>query len=246
MLSPEQIRSMPKAVLHAHLDGSCPRSLYDQTLARLVTRGLLPDDTPLNPRWNGRGGLPGFLNFYTRVQKVLAAIPRPQLFGAVMQQAKQQGAVYLEVLVSLRSLRPDWQQLVHADNEHVQRRPAPDPLELANAVTPTLVEIRDSARRHRIHIGVLCTLGSQRGNDHMLSILRAAKLLRNQGLPVVGVGISGDYNGFGPIHRLLRREGLDGLLYVPHAGELPQEPNLRQVLAGDPPLPSRIAHGIEA
>jgi len=45
---------------------------------------------------------------------------------------------------------------------------------------------------------------------------------------------------------MLQEEGLDGLLYVPHAGELPTEPNLQEALAECPPLPSRIAHGIEA
>lgn len=220
--------------------------MYDHTVERLVTHGRLPDEAPLDPRWDGKGGLDGFLNTYFRVQKVLAHIPRPQLFDAVMQQAEKQGIVYVEVLTSLRTLRPNWQQLATADESHDQKHQADDPLELAQAVAPTLVEMRDAARRHRTHVGVLCALGPRHGPDHMRSVLRAAKLLRNQGLPVVGVGISGEYTDFAPINRMLHQEGLDGLLWVPHAGELPQEPNLQAALEGDPPLPSRIAHGIEA
>lgn len=246
ILSTQQISSLPKAVLHAHLDGSCPRQLYDQTVERLMTHGILPDNAALDPRWDGQGGLTGFLEAYARVQQVLAHVPRPQLFGAIMQRARQQGVVYVEMLASLRSLRPDWPQLAYSGVQHHQDKQTIDPLELARSTAPTLAEMQDAARRYRVHAGMLCALGPQYGQEHMRSVLQAAKILHNQGLPVVGVGISGEYYQFEPIHRLLKQEGLDGLLYVPHAGELPREPCLRQALADDPPLPSRIAHGIEA
>jgi len=245
-LSSDQIRRMPKAVLHFHLDGGCPRPLYDQIIHILTRQGRLPSTALIDPKWDGKGGLPGFLDAYSRIQDVLVNVHRPHLFEAIMQHARQQGVVYTEILASLQTLRPNWKQLAASDQYHAKKHQADDPMKLAKAVTPTLAELADSARRHNTSVGVLCALNPHNDTTHMLTTIQAAKHLRNQGLPVVGIGIAGKYAPFQPINQVLQKEDLDGLLYVPHAGELPTEPNLQDALEGCPPLPSRIAHGIEA
>lgn len=235
-LTKEQIRTMPKAVLHAHLNGCVSLTTWQRALRlRPVPPEWTDQLTPDGVVWKSPPSLNAFWYLYEQAQAhVLQFVPYEERLQGILQDAAQQGVRWLELLASPRAILGD---TLPAAPAHL------DSKTLFNLLVPRLRSTQVLALRHRVGVCLLLQCPVSAPED-MATTLRVAKLARDAGYPVAGVGAAGPHAPMAHVQHVLRKEGLSGLAWVPHAGELLDGNDLREALLE--PQPTRVAHGIEA
>jgi adenosine deaminase len=190
------LRSLPKAHLHLHLDGAMR---YDTLVEELVNRGA---DPPLIPSGSTYSSFSAFMATITACHEVLrtpAGVSR--VLREVVEDAATDGAIWIEVSV--------WPGLFDGRLGNEQ-----DVIEM-------LLEFGHSAARtFGIGFGLMVSANRHQGPATALATARQAVAFVDAG--VVSFGLDGDEAAFppAPFEDAFLVASEAGLLSTPHAGEL--------------------------
>lgn len=226
LLTPEQCQSLPKVVLHDHLDGG----LRAATIQRIMTERGMP--TPwggkLASNWfaqqANKKSLPAYLDSF---QYTLACMQRPQDLTLIAREAcldlYDDNVRYAELrfcplLCTRESLHPD---------------------AVMDAVLEGINAVRQS---HGIHVQLL--LCAMRQNDPVdaMTVVELAKKYIGKG--VVGVDLAGPEEGFLPsLHANAFKRAADyGIPITIHAGEVCGMDSISSAIEDG--FAQRLGHGI--
>lgn len=226
LLTPEQCQSLPKVVLHDHLDGG----LRPATVERIMSeRGIVaPWGAQLASNWfaqqANKKSLPAYLESF---QHTLACMQRPQDLTLVAREAcldlYEDNVRYAELrfcplLCTREGMHPD-------------------------AVMDAVLEgINDVRQSHGIHVQLL--LCAMRQNDPMdaMAVVELAKKYIGKG--VVGVDLAGPEEGFLPsLHANAFKRAADyGIPITIHAGEVCGMDSISSAIKDG--FAQRLGHGI--
>jgi adenosine deaminase len=211
------LRRLPKAHLHLHLDGA----MRPETLAELAGAAGLP-----LPTLPVRGSFEAFGN---AMEAVAGAVRRPdelaRLVGEVVEDAAADGAVWAEVSV--------WPGFLRG-------RLGPDEL-----VVERLLDAGTRAsQEHGVGFGLMVAANRNRGPEEAVRVAELAATFVGQG--VVSFGLDGDEAAhpaafYAQAFEIAKSAGL---LCTPHAGELRGPDSVQSAL--DHLHPDRILHGVRA
>ncbi|GAA2081790.1 adenosine deaminase [Actinomadura alba] len=211
------LKALPKAHVHLHLDGAMRR----ETLADLAEAAGI---TAVLPR--GYGSFAAFMETITTAARCLrTAADAERLVDEVVEDAGRAGAVWVEPSM--------WPGLFGG-------RLGSD----AEAVDIVLAAGREAVRHHGVGFGLIVAANRDRGPADALAVARLAASRAADG--VVGFGLDGDETAapgawFAEAFAVARAAGLR---VVPHAGELAGPESVREAL--DVLGADRIMHGVGA
>lgn len=226
-LSVDLIRSVPKVVLHEHLDGG----LRPETIIELAKNHDvdLPTQEPEKlSQWFYKGAYKGSLKEYLQGFKITTAIMQTEddlyrVAYELMEDMKKDGVVYVETRFS-----PLF---------HTQRG-----LSYDDIVESVLRGLKDGARAFGVKFGLIVCAMRNMSPSLSLEMAKLAVRFRDQG--VVGFDLAGDELGYPP------KDHLDSFHYIQrnnfyitiHAGEAFGKESIWQALqyCGT----HRIGHGI--
>lgn len=229
-LTPDQIRALPKVVLHDHLDGGLrPATIIE--LAAEIGYELPTTDPEALGRWFveacDSGSLVRYLSTFAHT-------------CAVMQTAEGLYRVAKEAAIDLAADGVVYAEQRYAPEQHLEGGLSLQ--EVVDAVEEGFADgIAEAAENgHRIRIGTL--LSAMRQNDRSEEIAQLA--IDNLGRGVVGFDIAGPEDGFPPT---LHQKAFDALrhAHVPvtvHAGEDAGFDSIDQAVIDCHAL--RIGHGV--
>ncbi|WP_205622924.1 adenosine deaminase [Sciscionella marina] len=208
---------LPKAHLHVHLTGM----MRPHTLAELASRHDVAVPAPVEDYPN----FDEFVRAYRAARSVLHTTEElARLVEEMVEDAAEDGAVWIEPSLSLRGYRP----ITGGDQD-------------------TLQVVLDAARQasERFGTGVGVIVAAERGDDPVEAERAAVVAGEYADRGVVGFGLGGDErhppSGFARAFAFARESGL---LSVPHAGELDGPQSIRATL--EQLSPHRILHGVRA
>jgi adenosine deaminase len=215
--STRDLRSLPKAHLHIHLEGA----MRPSTLAELADRAGIPV-----PEIRGFGSFSVFADMYVAACQVLRS---PEDFSRLVYEVVEDSVVDGAVYVEPSFYAP-----------HHRARFGTD-AEILAMVTDAAA---DAARQ--LHVGVGVMVAADRTVNPQVAVeqARLAARLRDRG--VVSFGLAND-EALGPPERFAEAFSIAkdaGLLSAPHAGELAGPASVRGAL--DTLAPDRIQHGVRA
>ncbi len=208
------LKLLPKAHLHIHLDGA----LRAATLAELADRAGIRAPMP-----SGYGSFSAFTETITAAAKCLQnSADVDRVISEIVEDAAGSGAVWIEISF--------WPGLFSG-------RLGSD----SDAIEAVAAAARRAGRDHGIGVGLIVAANRDHGPD---LALRTAELAAAAGADIVGFGLDGDESRYPPegFADAFRRARAAGLKSVPHAGELlgPQS----VVAALDILGADRIMHGV--
>jgi adenosine deaminase len=215
--TPANLRDLPKAHLHVHLEGA----MRSTTLGELASRYQVP----LPPPHHRFGTFTDFLDLYTTASGLLRSLEDlSRLVAEVVADAAADGAVWIE-------------PAVHLPNHARLAPPA--------VVLETLLAASDSAAAET-GVGVGWLITADRSLSPQLAVQQAEIAVANAGRGVVAFGLANDEAASPPAPFAeafgIARDG--GLIAAPHAGEHRGPESVRGAL--DSLGASRIQHGVRA
>lgn len=217
MTGPADLRALPKAHLHVHLDGA----MRPSTLAELA------EETDITvPIIRGYGSFAHFSATITAVQQVVRGPTQLQrLVEECLEDAARDGAIWVEPSLWPGAFAP-------------QVGTFRDVLELV------LDTGQRTARRLRIGFGLMVAANRDRGPHEATELAHLADALQSSG--VVSFGLDGDESAapaedFVDAFAIARAAGL---LATPHAGELAGPASVRTAM--EQLGARRILHGVRA
>lgn len=211
------LAALPKGHLHIHLEAA----IRPDTLADLADAAGVP-----LPETRGYADFTGFVEMYGGLVPLLVAPDNlERVIDEAVQDAAEDGAVYVEFGVSPHSYVAQYGSLLAAVDRH---------LELASA----------AGRRHGVAVGLMVTIDRTLGAAHALEVAEAAAARAGAG--VVSLGLANEERGFpardfAEPFRIAKAAGLQS---APHAGELVGAESVSEaieVLGAD-----RILHGVRS
>lgn len=226
LLTPEQCRSLPKVVLHDHLDGG----LRPATVQRIMAeRGLAaPWGNQLAVDWFAgqadKKSLPAYLESF---QYTLACMQRPQDLTTIAREA----------CLDLAQDNVQYAELRFCPLLSTREGLAPEAV--MNAVLEGIQSVRMS---HGIHVQLLlCAMRQDDPADSMKVVELANKYL---GKGVAGVDLAGPENGFLPsLHtKAFQRAAEYGIPITIHAGEVCGMDSIASAV--NEGFAQRLGHGI--
>ena len=214
------LRHLPKAHLHLHLDGA----IRERTLRQECTkRGI---SVPVIPAWPAHSSFAAFTDAIVAGHEVLAS---PDSLGRIVREvvedAAADGAVWVELSL--------WPGLFEG-------RMGPD----RDAVALVLDAGRRAGERSGVGVGIMIAANRDRGPDAAAETARMASSLADQG--VVSFGLDGDEASCppAPFRRAFQIATDAGLLSTPHAGEYLGPESVTDAL--DLLHADRVLHGVRA
>lgn len=226
LLTPEQCRSLPKVVLHDHLDGG----LRPETVARIMAeRGLAtPWGNQLASGWFAsqadKKSLPAYLESF---QYTLACMQRPQDLTAVAREA----------CLDLAEDNVQYAELRFCPLLSTREGMAPE------AVMEAVLEgINSVQRSHGIHVQLLLCAMRQNDPADSMKVVELAKKYIGRG--VAGVDLAGPEDGFLPtLHtQAFQRAAEYGIPITIHAGEVCGMDSIASAVKDG--FAQRLGHGI--
>lgn len=217
MRSMRDLRALPKAHLHLHLEGAMRPS---------TLRGLAADLGVGVPPIRAFGSFSAFAGTYLAACAVLTtADALRRLVREVVEDAAAQGAVWVEPAIYLPRHR------VHLGSSE-------------STLKVVLAAAADAGREFGVGVGLV--VSADRTADPAEAVELARIAVRHVGRGVVGFGLANDETNhppepFAPAFAIARA---GGLLSVPHAGELAGPASV--VGALDSLGADRIQHGVRA
>jgi adenosine deaminase len=211
------LKGLPKAHLHIHLEGG----MRPDTLSELAARYSMPV-----PEVRGYGNFTVFAGMYVAACEVLQQLDDwRRLITEVAEDGAAAGAVWIEPSVYLP--------------RHRER------LGLEEAVLEVLLDAAASAAEST-GVGVGVMVAADRTIDPVDAVEQAKLAARYAGRGVVSFGLANDEAAFppepfAPAYQIAKDAGL---LSTPHAGELAGPASVRGAL--DALGPDRIQHGVRA
>lgn len=209
------LKQLPKAHLHIHLDGA----LRPTTLAELSDRSGFRAPMPTE-----FGSFSAFLDTITAAARCLRT-PEDvdRVVGEIAEDAACSGAVWIEISF--------WPGLFAG-------RLGTD----SDAVDVVSAAARRASREHRIGVGLIIAANRDHGPEAALRIAELA--ITHPASEIVGLGLDGDESRYPPelFGDAFVLAGAAGLRAVPHAGELLGAPSVAtavETLGAD-----RIMHGV--
>lgn len=226
LLTPEQCRSLPKVVLHDHLDGGLRPSTVQRIMAE---RGMAaPWGNQLATDWFAqqadKKSLPAYLESF-------------QYTLACMQRAQDLTAVAREACIDLAEDNVQYAELRFCPLLCTREGLAPE------AVMDAVLEgIRGVERSHGIKVQLLlCAMRQNDSNDSM-TVVELAKKYMGQG--VAGIDLAGPEEGFLPsLHaQAFQRAAEYGIPITIHAGEASGMDSIASAIKDG--FAQRLGHGI--
>lgn len=213
------LRALPKAHLHVHLEGA----MRPETLRELCAR----DGVPV-PEIRGYGSFTEFASTYVAACDVMRTPDdlRRMVFE-VVEDAALAGCIWVE---------PSFYA-----GHHVGR------LGSEHDIWEMVVDFGIEAGAHfGVGVGWMASLDRTSGDDDAERVTALALALHASGAPIVSFGLHNDEVGYPPelFADQFARAGAAGLLRTPHAGELEGPASVRgaiHALGAD-----RIQHGVRA
>ena len=216
MTGERDLRSLPKAHLHLHIEAAMrPSTMHELAAANGITIPSLSFTT-----------FGDFIVLYQVATDVLhTADDLRRLVTEMAQDAHDDGAVWVEYFV----YPPLWLGRFGAD---------------ADALDLVLELARDASAATGVGMGAIVT--ADRTLAPAIATIWADLAITRAGRGVVGFGLANDEARFGPepFEKAFAVAKEGGLLSVPHAGELAGPDSVRATL--DTLLPDRIGHGVRA
>ncbi len=213
------LRALPKAHLHIHLEGA----MRPETLRELCARDGIPV-----PEIRGYGSFTEFASTYVSACEVMRTPDDlRRLVFEVVEDAALAGCVWVE---------PSFYAGHHVDR-----------LGIEHDIWRMLVEFgAEAGERHGVGVGWMAALDRTYGDGDAERVTALALALHASGAPIVSFGLHNDEAGFPPelFADQFARAGAAGLLRTPHAGELDGPASVRgaiHALGAD-----RIQHGVRA
>jgi len=213
------LRALPKAHLHIHLEGA----MRPETLRELCARDGIPV-----PEIRGYGSFTEFASTYVSACEVMRTPDDlRRLVFEVVEDAALAGCVWVE---------PSFYAGHHVDR-----------LGSEHDIWRMLVEFgAEAGERHGVGVGWMAALDRTYGDGDAERVTALALALHASGAPIVSFGLHNDEAGFPPelFADQFARAGAAGLLRTPHAGELDGPASVRgaiHALGAD-----RIQHGVRA
>jgi adenosine deaminase len=211
------LRALPKAHLHLHLDGSMRRSTLAELAAAHAVVAVLP---------SGYGSFAAFTDTITAAAACLRTPADAQrLVDEIVEDAARAGAVWVEPSM--------WPGLFGGRLGSA-----------ADALDIVLAAGRQAQQRHGVGFGLVVAANRDRPPHEAIALARLAVDRRDAG--VVGFGLDGDETAaagrmFAEAFAIARA---GGLLCLPHAGELTGPDSVREAL--DVLGADRVMHGVTA
>lgn len=213
------LRDLPKAHLHVHLEGA----MRPSTLHELCRRDARPV-----PEIRGYGSFGEFADTYVAACSVLRSPDDlRRLIHEVVEDAALDGCAWIE---------PAFYPAHHVDRLGAERE-----------IWTMAVEFGvEAGARFGIGVGWLAALDRTLGLDHADRVTDLVIDLVHDGAPIVALGLHNDEDGFPPdiFTDHFARAGEAGLLRTPHAGELAGPASVAGAL--DALDADRIQHGVRA
>ena len=226
LLTPEQCHSLPKVVLHDHLDGGLRPSTVQRIMAE---RGVAtPWGDQLASDWfatqANKKSLPAYLESF---QYTLACMQRPQDLVAVAREA----------CIDLAADNVQYAELRFCPLLCTRSGMAPE------AVMEAVLEGINSVQAiHGIHVQLLLCAMRQDDPTDSMKVVELAK--RYMGKGVVGVDLAGPEDGFLPsLHaQAFQRAAQYGIPITIHAGEVCGMDSIASAIQDG--FAQRLGHGI--
>jgi adenosine deaminase len=217
MHATRDLRTLPKAHLHVHLEGA----MRPSTLEELASAAGVPV-----PEIRGYGSFTAFADTYLAACDVLRS---PEDFGRLVYEVVEDSVLGGAVWVEPSFYAPHHRERFGADEE---------------VVDVVLDAAAEAAAKLDVGVGVM--LAADRTVDPEIAVdqARIAVAARDRGVVSFGLAndeVMGPPEPFAPAFGVAR-DG--GLLSVPHAGELAGPRSIREAL--DALAPDRIQHGVRA
>lgn len=226
LLTPEQCISLPKVVLHDHLDGG----LRPQTVQRIMAERGLP--TP----WGNKLATDWFAKQADK-KSLPAYLESFQYTLACMQRAQDLTTVAREACIDLAEDNVQYAELRFCPLLCTKEGLAPE------AVMEAVLQGIDSARKsHGIHVQLLLCAMRQNSPDDSMTIVELAK--KYQGRGVAGVDLAGPEHGFlASLHaKAFQKAAEAGLPITIHAGEVCGMDSIASAINDG--FAQRLGHGI--
>jgi adenosine deaminase len=213
------LRTLPKAHVHVHLEGA----MRPTTMAQLAVRNRMAAPSPLPDR--AFGSFAEFLTMYRRARELIRSFDDlQQLVREVVEDAADDGAVWIEP-----SFRPTNYRFLSPEKE---------------VVAAVLEAGRSAARECRIGFGLMISASRTASSEDAEKLARLAVSFADRG--VVSFGLENARSGY-PDEAYADAFGLARsarLMATPHAGELDGYQSVLTAL--DYLGADRVQHGIRA
>jgi adenosine deaminase len=217
----ERIRSLPKAELHLHLEGS----ILPPTVSKLTARHGLPLTVP---EVNARYAYRDFTEFIEAFKWVTSYLREPQdyalIASALAEHLLTQNVVYAEVTLSIGIM--------------ILRKQSPE------ANFEAILEATEPFLARGLRFNWVFDAVRQFGADAAMQVVEAARRIGSRS--IIAFGIGGDELSLptGEFRAVYDRAGEIGLRRLMHAGEIGPPAKIREAieLLGA----ERIGHGIAA
>jgi adenosine deaminase len=217
MAPSRDLRALPKAHLHLHLEAAMRESSLRERAA------VLGIDVPKLQDFTD------FTEFDAAYQCLFAVLREPpavsRLIDEVVADAHEQGAVYVEL-----GLAPDEHAVTYGSARA--------------ALAAMLDAATDAAQRHGVAVGCMATINRTAGAEQAMETARLAAEFAGRG--VVSLGLAYEERGY-PVEQFADAFAVAraaGLLCTPHAGELVGAEQVRAAI--DVLHADRIQHGVRA
>lgn len=226
LLTPAQCLSLPKVVLHDHLDGG----LRPQTVQRIMAERGLP--TP----WGGHVAATWFAQQADK-KSLPAYLESFQYTLACMQRHQDLTTIAREACVDLAQDNVNYAELRFCPLLSTRAGLSPDAV--MNAVLQGIEEAKSS---HGIQVGLILCAMRQNNPDESLALVKLAHKYHGQG--VVGVDLAGPEEGFLPaLHtKAFQYAAEAGLPITIHAGEVSGLDSVASAVRDG--FAQRLGHGI--